>query len=89
MFKNSIEAEGLSSPKSIGILTVLRCISGPNLVILAWTGDKLSCQQAQNRINLDFRVKFDLEDQGQSTPIIIGILTILRCISGPNLVILT
>ena len=35
IIKNEIEAEGLSRPKSIGILTVLRCISGPNLVILA------------------------------------------------------
>ena len=33
--KNEIQAEGLSRPKSTGILTVLRCISGPNLVILA------------------------------------------------------
>ena len=33
--KNEIEAEGLSRPKSTGILAVLRCISGPNLVILA------------------------------------------------------
>ena len=42
--KNEIEAEGLSRPKSTAILTVLRCISGPNLVIVAWTGycmDKL------------------------------------------------
>ena len=30
-----IEAEGLSSPKSIRILIVLRCISCPDLVILA------------------------------------------------------
>ena len=29
------EAEGLSRPKSIGILTVLRCISCPDLVILS------------------------------------------------------
>ena len=66
--KNKIEAEGLSRPKLIEILTISRCISGPNLVILAWTGDKLSCGQAQNGINLDFEVKFDLEGQGQSTP---------------------
>ena len=73
----------------MGILTVLRCISGPNLVILAWRGGKLLYRQAQNGINLDLQVKFDLEDQGQSTPKTIGFLTILRCISGPNLVILT
>ena len=33
--KIEIEAEGLSRPKSIGILTVLRCISCPDLAILA------------------------------------------------------
>ena len=30
----------------IGILTVLRCIFGPNLVILAWTADELWGGQA-------------------------------------------
>ena len=34
MIKNDIEADDLSRPKSTGILTVLRYISGPNLVIL-------------------------------------------------------
>ena len=57
MVKNETEAEGSSRPKSIGVLTVLRCISGPNLVILAWTGAKLSCGQAQIRINLDFMLE--------------------------------
>ena len=46
----------------MGILTVLRCISGLNLVILAWMGDKLLYRQTQNGINLDLQVKFDLED---------------------------
>ena len=90
MIKNEIEAEGLSRLKSTRILTVLRCISGPNLVIVAWTGyNKLLYRQAQNGINLDLQVKFDIEDQGQSTPKTIGFLTVQRCISGPNLVILT
>ena len=89
MFKNWIEAEGLSRPKSIWNLTVSRCISGQNLVILAWTIDKLWCQQALIGINLDFQVKFDLEDQSQSIPKTLGILIVLTCISGPNLVILT
>ena len=40
--------------------------SGPNLMALAWTGDELSCGQAQNGVNFDFEVKFDLEGQGQS-----------------------
>ena len=56
MIKNEIEAEGLSCPKWTGILTVLRCVSGPNLVIVAWTGDKLLYGQAQNGINLDLQV---------------------------------
>ena len=54
MIKNEIEAEGLSCPKSVGILSILRCISGPNLAILACTGDKLLCGQAENLKNLDF-----------------------------------
>ena len=58
-------------------------------MIVAWTGDKLLYGQAQNGINLDLQVKFDIEDQGQSTTKTIGFLTVLRCISGPNLVILT
>ena len=35
MIKIEIDAEGVSSSKSIGILTVLRCISCPDVVILA------------------------------------------------------
>ena len=81
--KNEIDAEGLSRPKSIGILTVLRCISAPNLVILDSQGETLACGQAKQ---FEFYVRIDLEDQGQLT---IGILTILRCIPCPNLVILT
>ena len=86
--KNETEAEGLSGPKSLRILTVLRCISGLNLLILAWAGDKLSWAQAQNEVKFDLKVKFDLEGQGRSSPKAIGILTMLRCICGPNLVIL-
>ena len=36
------------------------------MVILAWTGDELSCRKAQNGVTFDFEVKFDLESQGQS-----------------------
>ena len=41
------------------------CSSGPNLVVLAGTGQELLCGQAQNGVNFDFEVKFDLEGQGQ------------------------
>ena len=44
--------------------------------------------QAQNGVNFDFEVKFDFEDQGQSLPKTIGILTKVIYIYGPNLVIL-
>ena len=45
-----------STPKIIGILTKEFCTSGPNLVILAWTGGELSRGQAQNGVTFDFQV---------------------------------
>ena len=77
-----------SPPKTTGILTKVFSTSGPNLVALAWTGDELSCGEAQNGVNFDFEVKFDLEGQDQSPPKTIGILTKVFYIYGPNLVIL-
>ena len=77
-----------STPKTIGIFTKVFSTSGPNLVVLARTGDELSHGQAQNGENFDFEVKFDLEGQGQSLPKTIGILTKVFYIYGPNLVIL-
>ena len=56
-------------------------------MILAWTGDELSCWQAQNRVTFDFEVKFDLEGQDQSPPKTIGIWTKVFYTYGPNLVI--
>ena len=55
-----------STPKTIGILTKLFCTSGPNLVLLSWTGDELSRGQAQNGVSFNFEVEFDIEGQGQS-----------------------
>ena len=75
--------------KTIGILTKVFWISGPNLVILAWMGGELWCGQDQNGVNLDFKVKFDLEGQCRSVHKTIGTLTKVFCIFGPNLVILT
>ena len=57
-------------------------------MILSWTGDELSHGQAQNGVNFDFEVKFDLEGQGQSPPKTIGILTKVFYTYGANLVIL-
>ena len=87
-FENEIEDQDQSIPKVIGILTQVFCTFGPNLVILAWTGDELSCRQAQNGVTFDFEVKFDLEGQGQLPPKTIEILTKVFYTYGPNLVIL-
>ena len=40
--KFDLEGQGQSPPKTIGILTKVFYTYGPNLVILAWTGDELS-----------------------------------------------
>ena len=66
----------------------LRCTFGQNSEILTSTGGEWSCGQAQNSVNFDFQVKFDLEGHSQSTPETIGILTKVFCMSGSNLVIL-
>ena len=40
--KFDLEGQGQSPPKTIGISTKVFYTYGPNLVILAWTGDELS-----------------------------------------------
>ena len=86
--ENESEDQNQSSPKLIGILTVLRCIFGPYSVILAWTADELWGGQAQNEVKFDFQVKFDLEGLGGSSPKAIETLTKVFCTFVPNLVIL-
>ena len=86
--KSNLTSQARSTPKTKEILTKVFCTSGPNLVVLARTGDELSHGQAQNGVNFDFEVKFDLEGQGQSTPKTIGILTKVFYTFGPNLAIL-
>ena len=73
--KLNVTCHAQSTPKTTGILTKVFGTSDPNLVALAWTGDELSCGQAQNGVNFYFEVKFDLEGQGQSPPKTIGIFT--------------
>ena len=86
--KLNLTCHAQSTPKSKGILTKVFCPSGPNFVVLAWTGDELSHGQAQNGVNFDFEVKFALEGQGQSPLKTIGILIKVYYIRGLNLVIL-
>ena len=73
--KFDLEGQGQSTSKTVGILTNVFCTSGPNLVILAWMDDELWCGQAQNGVNLDFDLIFDLEGQGQSLDETIETLT--------------
>ena len=86
--KCNLTCQAQSTPKTIGILTKVFSTSGSSLVAPAWTGDELSHGQAQNGVNFDFEVTFDLEGQGQSPPKAIGILTKVFYTYGPNLVIL-
>ena len=76
------------APKTIEVLTKVFSTFGPNSVVLAWTGDELSHGQAQNGVNYDFQVKFDLEGQVLSPHKTIRILTKVFCTYGPNLAIL-
>ena len=62
--KFDLEVQGQLTLKTIGILTKVFCSSGPNLVILAWTGDKLSRGQAS-----DYRTHRRTHRQTQATTI--------------------
>ena len=62
--KFDLEVQGQLPPKTIRILTNVFCSSGPNLVILAWTGDKLSRGQAS-----DYRTHRRTHRQTQATSI--------------------
>ena len=60
----------------------------PNLDIVTLIGGELWHGQAQNRVNFEFEVKFDLKGHSQSPPKTIRILTKVFYTYGPNLVIL-
>ena len=60
----------------------------PNLEIVTSIGGELWHAQAQNGVNFDFGVQFDLEGHNQSSHKTIGLLTKVFYISGPNLVII-
>ena len=86
--KNWIEDQFQSSPKLVGICTVPRCIFVPNSEMVTLIGGELWHAQAQNGVNFDFGVQFDLEGQSQSPPKTIGILTKIVYTYCPDLVIL-
>ena len=66
--RNEGEVQCQSSPESTGILTVLKGISCPSLEILTRIGCEEWFGQAQNGVNFEFEVQFDLEGQGQLPP---------------------
>ena len=66
-WKFNMTCQGEWTPKTKGTITKVFSISCPNLVILAWMGDKYFCRQAQNGVNLKLKVKFEFEGQGQSS----------------------
>ena len=86
--KNGIEDQFQSSPKLVGIWTVLRCIFVPNLEIVTSIGGELWHAQAQNGVNFDFDRDLQGQIELQSSHKTIGLLTKVFYISDPNLVIL-
>ena len=71
--KNWIEDQFQSIPKLVGIWTVLRCMFVSNLDdIVTSIGGELLHGQAQNGVNFDFGVQFDLEGQDRLPPKTIG-----------------
>ena len=59
--ENEIEDQDQSIPKLVGILTQVFCTFGQNLMILALTGDELSCRQAQNGVTFDLKLNLTLK----------------------------
>ena len=58
-----LEGQGRSLHKTIGTLTKVFCISGPNLVIPAWTGPELSWGQASDRHTDNFQRVYEIKTQ--------------------------
>ena len=86
--KKWIEDQFQSSPNLVGISTMLRCIFVPNVEIITSIGGELWHAQAQNGVNFDFGVQFDLEGHDQLSHKTIGILSKVFYTFCPNLVIL-
>ena len=59
-----------------------RCIFAPNLEIVTSIGGELWHGQAQNEVNFDFGVQFDLEGHDQSSQ---GLLYLLSKFGDPSL----
>ena len=60
--KNWIEEQFQTSPKLVGIWTVLRCIFVPNLEVVTSISGELWHGQAQNGVNFDLKLHLTLKD---------------------------
>ena len=59
-------------PKTTEILTKIFCTSGPNLVMVAWTGNELCCKQARGwctHRHMDTHMDAHMDGQTQATTI--------------------
>ena len=86
--RNDLEGPGQWPPFSIPAESILGCMFGANLVILAQIYDELSHGLAKFLRILSQNGQNDLEGQGQWPPFSIPADSIPRCMSGANLVIL-
>ena len=86
--KNKTEGQCQSGTKFTGILTVLRCIFGPNLEILSCIGCQWWHGQAQNMVFFTFKLNLTWKLRVNLPPKTTGIFTKVFGSSGPNLVTL-
>ena len=68
--KFDLEGQGQSTPKTIGILTKVFYTYGPNMVILAWTGNELLHRQTWWRMDWrpEGRTQATTIPEGQNWP---------------------
>ena len=81
--KFDLEGQGQSPPKTIGILTKVFYTYGPNLVILAWTGDELS--RGQTWWRTDGRTQATTIPEGQYWPRVFICTIIINEVFMPDL----
>ena len=86
--QNDLQDQNRWPPFSIPAASILRCMFGANLVILAQIYEDLSRRQAKFPRILSQNGQNDLEGQGQWLPFSIPAESIPRCMFGANLVIL-
>ena len=69
---------------------LIRSVASDGLTNIYKRRVSLNPQKGANKFGrkICFKIENESEDQNQSSPKLVGILTVLRCLFGPNLVIL-